>query len=240
VRRASLPCLLCLLALPAAAAGEPAWRVSGQAGAVSDYRWRGVSLTDGSPALQGQVNAEGPDGAYLVAWASSISDWREEALGEGARGRGAAAKRRTGHDPALELSASVGRTFRARDALVDISIAGYAYPGGRGGYVEIPVSVTHRFGPASVSAGASWAPPQQGIGGVSDRYVWMQAAWAPPGWRLQPRASIGREVVGAAPAKLDWSAGVLAQWGRLGLSLDWVGADQGAGSTLVAAIQRRF
>lgn len=217
--------------------------MTGLAGVVSDYRWRGVSQTDGDPALQAQVNADGPGGVYVAAWASNVSDWPDDSAPTGVqqtRMRGMAASAPVRHDRAIELSASIGRTFRIRGAQLDVAVTRYGYPGGRTGYVEIPVMATRSFGPATVSVLASWAPPQPGTGGVSDRYVWMQAAFAPPGWRLQPRASIGREALGSAPAKFDWSAGVIAEWGRLGVSLDWVGADRGAGSTLVAAIQRRF
>jgi uncharacterized protein (TIGR02001 family) len=41
-------------------------------GAVSDYRYRGVSQTQGEPAIQGGIDLGLPYGFYVGAWASSI------------------------------------------------------------------------------------------------------------------------------------------------------------------------
>ncbi|QPI52246.1 hypothetical protein IV454_12625 [Massilia antarctica] len=48
-------------------------KVTGQAGVVSDYIWRGFSQTWGKPALQASVTADHASGAYASFFASNIS-----------------------------------------------------------------------------------------------------------------------------------------------------------------------
>ncbi|MET0180564.1 MAG: TorF family putative porin, partial [Novosphingobium sp.] len=45
---------------------------SGYAQGVSDYRFRGYSLSGGDPALQGTINVNHSSGFYVGAWASSL------------------------------------------------------------------------------------------------------------------------------------------------------------------------
>jgi uncharacterized protein (TIGR02001 family) len=230
-----------VLAAPGVAQAEPGWTVTGALGAVSDYRWRGVSQTDGDPAIQGQINATGPGGIYITGWASNVARW-EDADGRPApaSGPGRAAKAARGGDRMLELSATLGRTFELGRYRVDVAIARYGYPGGPAGYLEIPVEVSRSFGRANLTAGFAWTPPQPGTGGRGDRYAYLTAAWADERWPLQPRVSLGHEQGAFGQSKIDWSAGIAAACGKLGFSLDFVGAGQDEGSALVAAVQRRF
>lgn len=46
-------------------------QVSGSVGAVSDYRYRGYSLSDGDPAVQGSIAYDAANGAYGGLFASS-------------------------------------------------------------------------------------------------------------------------------------------------------------------------
>ncbi|AMX01313.1 TorF family putative porin [Microbulbifer thermotolerans] len=45
---------------------------SANLGVVSDYKFRGISQTDGSPALQGGIDLEFDNGFYLGTWASQV------------------------------------------------------------------------------------------------------------------------------------------------------------------------
>lgn len=62
--------LALLFALPAYGEG-----VSGQVSILSNYVWRGISESNGNPALQGSVTAVGPIGIYARAFASTL-DYR--------------------------------------------------------------------------------------------------------------------------------------------------------------------
>jgi len=82
-----------ILTLLAAAAGAlvqpgiahaddaPASPFSFNVGAVSDYRYRGISQTRLKPALQGGFDYVHPSGFYLGTWASSIK-WVTDAYGD--------------------------------------------------------------------------------------------------------------------------------------------------------------
>ena len=59
---------LCLLLCAAACRAQ----VSGHVGAVSDYRYRGVSLSDGRPALQLGIDRDFAGGAYAGLMLSSV------------------------------------------------------------------------------------------------------------------------------------------------------------------------
>ena len=63
-----LPLLLVLLV----AAGQAAAQVSGGLAALSDYRFRGISLSDRLPALQGWLAYDHPSGVYAGVLVSTI------------------------------------------------------------------------------------------------------------------------------------------------------------------------
>ena len=63
--RCALAALACLCAFDAAA------QVSGTVGVVSDYRYRGYSLSDGDPAVQASVAYDWTQGAYAGLFAST-------------------------------------------------------------------------------------------------------------------------------------------------------------------------
>ena len=74
--------LLSTLALSSAAfaqtkAPEPDYTLSFNAGAVTDYRYRGISQTRLKPAAQGGLDFAHKSGFYLGAWASTIK-WIED------------------------------------------------------------------------------------------------------------------------------------------------------------------
>ena len=76
---------LLALALSAAAlpvfADEPADPLSFNIGAVSEYRYRGISQSRLKPALQGGLDYAAPSGFYVGAWASTIK-WIKDAGGD--------------------------------------------------------------------------------------------------------------------------------------------------------------
>ncbi len=66
-RLGSALALTALFAFPAYAEG-----VSGQVSLLSNYVWRGISESNGNPALQGSVTAVGPVGLYAQGFISSL------------------------------------------------------------------------------------------------------------------------------------------------------------------------
>ena len=60
---------VCVALICADAAGD---QLSGSVSAVSDYRYRGVSLTDNDPAGQGTINFDDPSGLYVGTFLSNV------------------------------------------------------------------------------------------------------------------------------------------------------------------------
>src|SRR5262249_5305778 len=54
------------------AAGAACAQVSGTLSVMTDYRYRGISLSAGDPALQGSVVYDDPSGAYAGLFASNV------------------------------------------------------------------------------------------------------------------------------------------------------------------------
>jgi uncharacterized protein (TIGR02001 family) len=108
---------LLVLALSAAAlpafADEPAPAdpLSFNVGAVSEYRYRGISQTRLKPALQGGIDYAAPNGFYVGTWASTIK-WIKDA----------------GGDAKVEVDLYGGyKTEVAKDLTLDVGLLQYYY-----------------------------------------------------------------------------------------------------------------
>lgn len=157
---------------------------------MSDYRNRGVSLSDNDFALQGGVNVSGRKGLSGGLWASSIDS--------------------TGGSE-LELDVFAAKSFQVKDASISVGGIGYLYPGGSNlAYGEATVVVSKPVGPFDLSVGANYAPQQQNLGSRDNIYVYTNAA-APLGSVFKApvtaAATFGYENGSLAfgPDKLDWS-----------------------------------
>jgi uncharacterized protein (TIGR02001 family) len=85
--------------------------ITGTIGAVSDYDFRGVSLSAKDPALQGSIDYAHDSGLYAGVWGSNI-DYGDDVDGD------------------LEVDLYVGFANQINDDLgYDIGVVYYAYPG---------------------------------------------------------------------------------------------------------------
>ena len=69
---AALTTLVAVSAFPLAAQAEDAPSTTFNIGAVTDYRYRGISQSGLKPALSGGADYSNPNGIYLGVWASTI------------------------------------------------------------------------------------------------------------------------------------------------------------------------
>ena len=69
---AALTALVAVTSFPLAARAEDAPSTTFNIGAVTDYRYRGISQSGLKPALQGGADYSNPNGIYLGVWASTI------------------------------------------------------------------------------------------------------------------------------------------------------------------------
>lgn len=77
----ALAAVLAATALPSVSYAEDS-ALSFNIGAVTDYRYRGISQSRTKPALQGGIDFSAPGGFYLGTWASTIK-WIKDAGGDG-------------------------------------------------------------------------------------------------------------------------------------------------------------
>ncbi len=220
---------LTLSAAPAATAQETpsGWSLETEIGVVTDYRFRGISLSGNDPAVQGGVTAwNAGSGLYGSVWVSSIEEYGLDASGDGAE---------------IEVTLAAGWSGEALGYVFDLGVEAYQYPGGEGvNYVEFPLSAERAVGPVTLSAGLAWAPEQSALGDEDNTYVWTGVDYAPYGWPVSLNARLGHEDGGFAPdGKTDWSAGFKAPVGRLTLGLDWIDSDVDD-ATVVASVFATF
>jgi len=217
------------MAAPAAAddaGAAPPLAFEVELGVVSDYRFRGLSLSDEEPALQGGVTATLSNGAYGYAWASTIDEY-----GPGADGKGAT----------VEVDLVLGWAGSLAGFDVDASAQLYAYPGGSDvNYVEFPVSLSRAVGDWRWSLGAAYAPAQKALGDEDNSYGWAAVAWE--GAPLQVELRAGYEDGAYAPGgKWDWSVGVSRAFGPVTAGVAYVDSDGPASSAgVVASLTARF
>jgi uncharacterized protein (TIGR02001 family) len=213
-----------LLLAPAAAQAQT---LSFQADLVSDYRFRGYSLSDEAPALQVSLTVESLSGFYGQVWASTIDEY-----GAGADGKGAT----------VELDFTVGRAWQVGGYDLDLGLAAYTYPGGEGvNYLEIPASVSRTAGDWIWTLGAAYAPRQDNLGDQDNAYVYGAVALAPAAWPVALDASLGWEDGAFADRKLDWSVGVSKAFGPITLGARYLDADDPAvDAAVVGSVGLRF
>jgi uncharacterized protein (TIGR02001 family) len=191
---------LALWAAPALAqddtdAPTSAFDVSGTATLTSDYVFRGVSLSDNDPAVQGSLEVQHVSGVYAGVWGSSIARYAGTHVETDVYGgwRGAAG--------GLDL---------------DLGAVGYVYPGGHGAnYVELAGKAAKTLGPLEAEAGIAWAPSQKTIGGRDNLYLFGSLSSGIPGTPITITADVGHEKGSmAGPSGKKWDWGLTADYVR--------------------------
>lgn len=207
MRRALLVPLGLLAAVqspPVAAAGGVDLSVN--VGLVSDYRFRGLSLSNRDPALQGGVDLEAGTGLFAGAWASTIADYG-------------------GADVELDLYG--GYAGEVAGFGYRLTASAYLYPGGHGlDYLELQAEAERDFGALTIGAEAAFVPPQRNID-TANHYLGLSAGVEVPAVSgLSARARGGWEQ-GFYDGKWDWEFGLVYTRGALTASLAYVGSDYG-------------
>ena len=203
--------------------------VSGNVALVTDYRFRGVSLSAGDPAIQGGIDVALPSGFYVGTWGSSI---------EGGAAYG---------EMELDIYAGWGGDI-AEGVSFDVGLLYYMYPtdGGDDGtgtivdgfnvnYWEPYASITTSFGPAEATFGVAYAWDQSSLGDDDNLYLYTDLGAALPGTPISLSAHLGYTDGVLAPpllagdaddSGLDWSIGASATvLGGLELGVSYVGVE---------------
>jgi uncharacterized protein (TIGR02001 family) len=206
-----------ILASPAVAQGDtqaasgPIDVVVSLAG-VSDYRFRGLSLSDKDAAFQPSITVTHESGLYASVWGSNIAA-------------------NSGDDVEVDLAA--GYSAALGDYTVDAGAVYYAYPGASSlNYVDILGSVSGKVGPGTVKLFAAYAPKQKHIGS-EDNFYWGTSGEVPLGESpVTLVGSIGVENGAFGDHKVDWSAGLNADVKGFTLGASYVDTARTGGDRL--------
>lgn len=206
---------------------------------LSDDRRRGLSWSDGDPALRAAVSVPMADGLSVDGVATTL---------RGSPRHGSA-----------DVAADVGATFTRHWGGWRLSVDGryHLFPGAsHQGYGEVGATAGVTLGPASFDLSAHYAPRQSAIGGDL-LYLSAGASAAIPGTALTLSGHVGRSTgdtrdpVRAArlrPAGNYWDHGVALDWyrGRWSAGLRYADTDIAApgraqaGATLVGRVGVSF
>jgi uncharacterized protein (TIGR02001 family) len=167
-----------------------AFDLSSTVSVVSDYRFRGISLSNRKPAVQASADVAHKSGVYAGVWGSNIARYG------GAK---------------VELDLYLGWKKSLGSVDVDVGVLGYLYPGGHSvNYVEVYTYLGKTIGPAALRAGVNYAPSQRNIGGDDNLYLSGEARVGIPGTPVTLLTGVGYEngpFAGADGRKWDWTLG---------------------------------
>jgi uncharacterized protein (TIGR02001 family) len=177
--------------------------LTGGVAVVSDYRFRGVSLSGKDFAVQPYLTVSHESGLYVGAWGSNLSE-------------------NDGDDVEMDLYAG----FAGGDDLTyDIGATYYLYPGVSNlNYVEFTGKLGSTVGPATVGVQLSYVPSQDNTGDEDNVYVATNASVALPNSPISIVGSLGVEdgAFTAGSEKLDWSVGMTAAISDFTLGVSYV------------------
>ena len=218
-------------ATPALAAAEqpsPPIELTGSATLTSDYRFRGISLSDRGPALQGSLTATHRSGLYATAWASNIDGFGE--LG----------------GSNLEVDLSAGYRFSRGSTTYDAGLVYYAYPGSSSGDFEFfkpYASVSHQRGRVAAKVGVAFAPAQSAIGNRSNIYLAGDLSVGIKDAPVTLKAHIGRSegdtTLSPGGGYTDWFAGVETAWRGVSFGLAYLDTNISKGEARVVGARPR-
>lgn len=182
-------------------------------GAVTDYRYRGISQTRVKPAIQGGVDWSS-GGLYVGAWASTIK-WIEDA----------------GGDASYELDVYGGyKGELAKDVAYDIGVLRYQYPGtGAANTTELYGAVT--YGPATLKYSHAVTDTFGNPDSKNSYYLDLSAGFDVGGYTVTPHIGYQRieGPFSSIGSYTDYSITVSKDFSGVLLSLALVGTDADKG-----------
>ncbi len=192
------------------APSESAFTISGSAGMFSQYRFRGVSLSDEKFAAQASIGISHESGFYVGTWGSNLA-------GFGTYG-----------GSNVELDLYGGWKGSAGGFDLDAGVIDYQYPGtANTDYLELYASAGKALGPVSGKVGIYYSPDQKHTTG-DNFYLYTDWAGAIPDTPFTLKAHLGyTDGVFALGNKnlLDYSAGVDYVYKALTFNVSYVDTD---------------
>lgn len=222
ITKACFAALLAASALSAPAfaqeteAPSGAFTLSGGVDVVSDYRFRGISLSNEKVEVQPTLTVSHESGFYVGAWGSGLPDSPLYGKFEADLYGGYATEIAPG------TSIDVGATY-------------YWYPGnqnfaGPSDYVEFIGKLSHDIGPLSATGTLAYAPKQKSLGSDDSVYLNLGLAAGIPNTPVTLEGGVGytNGSLGAAAPDgnyIDWSLGASFVAGPATFSVHYIGTD---------------
>jgi len=162
--------------------------VTGNVALVTDYRFRGISLSGGDVAVQGTINVNHASGLYAGVGASSLEQDALDIYGS------------------TEVDLYAGWTGKVSSGVTaDAGLLYYVYPAGSfgdGNVFEPYASLTAAIGPASAKFGLNYAWKQDSLGGDDNIYLYSDWSLAIPNTPVSVTAHAGFTDGALSPKRL--------------------------------------
>jgi uncharacterized protein (TIGR02001 family) len=182
---------------------------TGNVALVSDYRWRGVSLSNTNAAIQGGMTATTAPGFFVSMWGSSIATYG-------------------GSNTEIDVYGGWTGTFGP--VTPTVGIYGYLYPGGTNvNFYELYGSLGFTLGPVGFTTGVNYAPSQSNLVGGDNWYLYLAPSIGIPGFPVTVKGSIGYESGsisegnGTGANVVDWMLGIDVKYKMLTLGVQYIG-----------------
>lgn len=191
--------------------------------AYSDYRFRGLTLSDKDFSVQPTLTATLQSGIYFSIFASNIAE-------------------NTGDDVEIDLIAGFSKEIGKVTAGINATY--YVYPGISSiNYVEFIGTLGTEVGPAEVGLTLGYSPKQDNIGDVDNVYVAVNGSVPIKGTPLSLTGSVGYEDGAFGDNKKDWSLGVSADVAGFTIGASYIDTARGGplgDATAVFSISKDF
>ena len=190
--------------------------LNGGIAVTSDYRFRGISLSNEKVEVQPWLTLSHESGFYVGAWGSGLPD--SPAYGK------------------FELDLYGGyATEIAPGTKVDLGVTYYTYPGSHDGgaktdYFEVIGKLTQSLGPVSATGTVAYAWDQKSLGSDDNIYLNLGLGYGIADTPVTLTAGLGYTdgslgLVSADGSYLDWSVGASVAAGPATLSVQYIDTD---------------
>lgn len=190
------------LAAKGVRADDSGFSLSANAAIVSEYRFRGLSLSDHDPAIQGGFDVAHDSGFYIGTWGSSIEPYGGSEF---------------------ELDIYAGYATELGGISTDIGILAYTYPGSSDThYIELYGSVGSSFENISWTLGGAYVWDQDNVGSQDNIYLYLDMGMPLGDTPLSLAGHIAYEDGAFGDDKWDWNIGLAYAFKQFELSVSYV------------------
>ncbi len=188
----------------AADEAEGAWALSGTVGMVSDYRFRGYSLSDRNFAVQGSFDIAHDSGFYAGIWGSNL----DSDMGIGGS----------------ELDLYAGYGFSAGGLNFDAGAIHYFFPDNSSdvNYTEILGSISTALGAGEVGVSGGYVFEQDNTGNADNTYIELNGSMPLGDSGISLGGAIGLEDGAFANDRMNWNLGLFGTFGGVDVGVSYM------------------